>query len=139
MVKRKETIMTKTLLKPTLIGLALMASSFPAASAMAADVSAPTAGQFIVKSSADRNIRSSVKAFNRGDLDRSVAYSKRALKSSLSSKRAAIAHSNLCAAYAALGDMDNAKAACESAITLRPDYVPAQNNKSALTYQLAQK
>lgn len=131
--------MTNTLLKSTLIGLALTAGSLPAASAMAADVSAPSASAFIVKSSADRNIRSSAVEFRKGHLERSVTYSQRALRSSLSAKRAAIAHSNLCAAYASLGDMEKAKTACASALELRPDYEPAQNNKAALTYQLAQK
>lgn len=95
--------MTHTLLKSTFIGLALIATSLPVASAMAADVSAPTASEFVVKSSADRNIRSSAQAFKKGNVEDSIAYSKRALRSSLQTKRAAIAHSNLCAAYAVLG------------------------------------
>ena len=138
-VKRKENDMTKNLLKITFIGLALMATSLPAASAMAGDVSASPVSEFTVKSSADRNIRSSAVEFRKGNVEQSVKYSKRALKSSLSAKRAAIAHSNLCAAYAVLGEIENAKTACASALELRPDYAPAQNNKSALTYQLAQK
>ena len=52
---------------------------------------------------------------------------------------AAIAQSNLCAAYAAMGDMDDAKAACDAAIELRADYAPAIANKTALTVKLAEK
>jgi tetratricopeptide (TPR) repeat protein len=131
--------MTKTIFKSAIIGLALMSASLPAASAMAADMSAPSTSAFIVKSAADRNIRSSAVAYRKGDIQKSISYAKHALRSSLSAKRAAIAHTNLCAAYAALGDMDNASTACASALELRPDYEPAQNNKAALTYQLAQK
>lgn len=131
--------MTKYAMKSALLSLAMIGTALPAASAMAADVTPPATSQYIVKSASDGLIRAGAKAFKRGQLERSVKYSRAALKTNLSAKRAAIAQSNLCAAYASLGNMSQAQAACTSAIELRPDYGPAQNNKAALTYQLAQK
>lgn len=131
--------MTHLNLRAGLLTVAAMTLTFPAASAMAADVSAPAASTFIVKSAADANIRRATKAFNKGEFESSIRIHHRALKTSLSSKRAAIVHSNLCATYATVGEMDKAQAACSAALELRPDYAPAVANKSALTVQLAQK
>lgn len=133
--------MTKLSLKHGLIGLTAAALTFSASSAMAADVTPQAQAQatFTAKSAADTNIRLSAKAFRAGDFQRSVKYSNLALKSSISSKRAAIAQSNLCAAHAKLGQMNEASAACAAALELRPNYAPAIENKAALTIRLAQK
>ncbi len=131
--------MTHLSLRKGLISLTIAALSFSAASAMAADVTPPAAGSFVVTSAADNNIRLAVQAFKKGDYAKSVSRSQKALKSRLSDSRAAIAQSNLCAAHGAMGDMDEAKAACDAAIDLRADYAPAAANKAALTVMLAEK
>lgn len=133
--------MTHLSLKHGVIAIAAATLTFSASSAMAADVTpqAQTQATFTAKSAADTNIRLSAKAFRTGDFQRSVKYSKMALKSSISNKRAAIAQSNLCAAHAKLGQMSEASAACTAALELRPNYTPAINNKAALTIRLAQK
>lgn len=131
--------MTKFKLSHGLLSLTAAVLALPAASAMAADVTPQTSASFVVKSSADSHIRSSARAFKRGDTEKSIRYSLRALKSGLSAQRAAIAHSNLCAAYAVLDDMENAAEACDTALKLRPDYKPALTNSAALTVRLAQK
>lgn len=131
--------MTHLNFRTGLLTLAAMTLTFPAASAMAADVSAPAASSFIVKSAADDNIRRAAKAYKKGEIETSIRINRRALNSSLSAKRAAIAHSNLCASYATIGEMDKAQAACAAALELRPDYAPAMANKAALTVKLAQK
>ena len=119
----------------TLAALAITAT-LPAASAMAAD---GQANDFVVKSTTDGRIKLGVKAFNKGDFEKSAAYNRQAIRASLSRKKTAIAQSNLCAAYAKLEMMDEAQMACTAALELRPDYAPAQANKAALTIRLAQK
>ena len=131
--------MTNSRLKHGLLTLTAAVLAFPAASAMAADAAPQTTATFVAKSAADGQIRAGAKAFKQGQFERSITYSRAALKSSLSSKRAAIAHSNLCAAYASIGEMDKASTACASALELRPGYEPALTNKAALTVRLAQK
>ena len=119
----------------TLAALAITAA-LPAASAMAAD---GPASEFVVKSTTDGRIKLGVKAFKKGNFEKSASYSRQALKASLSRKKTAIAQSNLCAAYAKLDMIDEAQTACSAALDLRPDYAPAQANKAALTIRLAQK
>lgn len=118
----------------TLAALAITAT-LPAASAMAAD--AP-AGDFVVKSTTDGRIKLGVKAFNKGDFKKTVRVTRSALNTGLSPKKAAIAHSNLCAAYAKLEMLDEATQACAAALELRSDYAPAVTNKASLTIRLAQ-
>jgi len=119
----------------TLTALAITAT-LPAASAMAADRSSDN---FVVTTTTDGLVKLGVKAFKRGDFKKSVKYNNQALRSSMSRKKKAIAHSNLCATYAKLEMMDEAQKACTAALELRPDYVAAQANKAALTIRLAQK
>ncbi|MDB2437147.1 hypothetical protein N9W89_00400 [Hellea sp.] len=131
--------MTYTTLKKaslaTLAALAITTTLAPA-SAMATD--APTAS-FVVKSTTDGRVKLGVKAFKRGDFERSVRWSKSALEGSLSSRKEAVAYSNLCAAYAKLGQMEEAQEACDSALELRANYAPAIVNKASLITRLAQK
>jgi len=70
---------------------------------------------------------------------KTVRVTRSALNTSLSPKKAAIAHSNLCAAYAKLEMFDEASQACSAALELRPDYEAAVTNKASLTIRLAQK
>jgi len=131
--------MTYLTLKRT--GLAVLAAftlsaTLPAASAMAAEV---PAGNFMVSSTTDGLIKLGVKRYKVGDYQQAVKLTEQAVRTrGLSKKRLAIAHSNLCAGYAKLDMMDDAKTACAKALELRPDYAPAQTNKAALTIQLAQ-
>jgi len=94
---------------------------------------------FQVMSTTDGKIRSSVRAFKKGEYNKAIKYNQAALNSRLSKRKAAIAQSNLCAAYAMLGQMTEAKAACDIALDLRPDYAPALANKAALVFRLTQK
>lgn len=127
-----------SLKKVTLSTLAAIAVSatLPTASAMATD--AP-AGNFVVQKTTDGRIKLGVKAFKKGDFEKTVRVTRSALNTSLSPKKAAIAHSNLCAAYAKLEMFDEATQACSAALELRPDYEAAVTNKAALTIRLAQK
>jgi len=109
--------------------------TLPTASAMANE--AP-ASNFNVTSTTDGLIKLGVKAFKRGDYKRAVKMSEQATRSSLSRRKLAIAHSNLCASYAKIDMMDKAQEACSTALELRPGYEPAQANKAALTIRLAQ-
>ena len=119
----------------TLAAIAVTAT-LPTASAMAAD--AP-AGNFVVQKTTDGRIKLGVKAFKKGDFEKTVRVTRSALNTSLSPKKAAIAHSNLCAAYAKLEMFDEASQACSAALELRPDYEAAVTNKASLTIRLAQK
>ena len=118
----------------TLAALAITAT-LPTASAMA---SGTDAENFVVQKTTDGRIKLGVKAFKKGDFEKAVRVTQSALNTSLSPKKAAIAHSNLCAAYAQLEMLDKAQQACAAALELRPDYEPARNNKASLTIRLAQ-
>lgn len=124
-------------IRKTLMTLAAVSMMAPAL-ATAGDT-APQADAFTVKTTTDYRVKESVKAFKAGNFARSIEYSNRALDAGLSSKRQAIAQSNLCAAYGAINDTAGASEACDKALELRPDYAPALANKSALTVMLAQK
>jgi len=124
-------------IRKTLLTLTIAAMMTPAM-ASATDITAPST-ELTVQSTTDGMIKLGAKAFQKGEFERSLAYSKRAVKSGLSKKRKAIAQSNICAANAALGNMDAAREACDAALDLRPGYEPAQDNKAALTVMLAQK
>lgn len=129
---------TQTLKKAALSTLAALAmtATLPTATAMAAD--APT-GSFVVKRTTDGRIKLGVKAFKKGDFEKTVRVTRSALNTSLPPKKAAIAHSNLCAAYAKLEMLDEAQQACAAALELRPGYEAAVTNKASLTIRLAQK
>ncbi len=131
--------MTNSIVRRSLVSLAAAAMTFPAVSAFAADVTQPTAASFVVTSAADGRIRAGVSAFNKGDFERSISFSRAALKTPLSSKRAAIVHSNLCAAYAGAGDLEKASEACATALEMRPGYDAAETNQAALIALKAQK
>jgi len=132
------------------IGLSALAAvaltvTLPAASAMAADASTASAAPvtstavFQVKSAADGKIRAGVSAFEKGDYQKALTFNRSALSGGgLSPRKAAIVQSNLCAAYAMIGEMDKASSACATALELRPNYAPAKANKAALTVKLAQ-
>ena len=115
------------------------ATLLSAASAMAADSTAPATAAFEMSSTTNGKIRAGIKAFKKGDYQRSVTFHKSALKAKMSDRRAAIAQSNLCAAYGQLGELELASEACDTALELRPGYAPAVANREALTIKLAQK
>ena len=119
----------------TLIALTITAI-LPTSSAMAADV--PAEG-FVVQKTTDGRIKLGVKAFNKGDFEKAIRVTRSALNTSLSPKKAAIAHSNLCAAYAKIERLEKAQQACAAALELRPDYEPAKINKASLIIRLAEK
>ncbi|NNE58200.1 MAG: hypothetical protein HKN36_08850 [Hellea sp.] len=125
------------IIRKTLMTLAAASMMVPALAS--AGETAPQAGAFTVKTTTDYRVKEAVKSFKSGDFTRSIAYSQKAIEEGLSTKREAIAFSNLCAALAASGDMNAATEACDTALELRPDYAPAVDNKAALTVMLAQK
>ena len=130
-----KTISLKKAALSTLAAITVTAM-LPTASAMATD--AP-AGNFVVQKTTDGRIKLGVKAFKKGDFEKTVRVTRSALNTSLSPKKAAIAHSNLCAAYAKLEMFDEAAQACSAALELRPGYEAAVTNKASLTIRLAQK
>jgi len=114
--------------------MAISGAMAATATVHAADTSSPA---FISATASDGYIRAGVKAFKRGQYAKTVTFQKAALKSKLSPRKAAIAQSNLCAAYGAMGEYGSASEACETALTLRPDYAPALSNKAALRVEMA--
>ena len=127
-----------TLKKAGLAALAAIAitTTLPTASAMASDA---YTGDFIVQKTTDGRIKLGVKAFNKGHYKKAIRATRSALSTSLSPKKAAVAHSNLCAAYAKLDMLDEAKQACAAALEIRPGYDAAEINKASLTIRVAQK
>lgn len=125
--------MTRLRFPKTAMAIIAAAIILPAAGATAADNSG-----FIAKSASDSNIRAAATSFEKGDYAKSVAFSKAALRASMSTRRQAIAYTNLCAAYGELGDMERANIACDKALELRPGYEAAEDNKAALTIRLAE-
>ena len=126
---------------PKNAGLATIAAltitaTLPTASAMAKEA---TTEKFVVQKTTDGRIKLGVKAFKKGYFEKTVRVTRSALNAALSPKKAAIAHSNLCAAYAKLEMLDKAQQACAAALELRPGYEAAQTNKASLTIRLAQK
>lgn len=93
---------------------------------------------FNVTKATNGAVKLGIKAYHKGDYAKSVALHKSALRQGLSSRKAAIVHSNLCASWAKLGDYVQAETACETALELRPGYEPAQANMDRLTIKLAQ-
>lgn len=128
-------LFTKPVAVTALTAMMSLGLTLPAASAMAAEASAHS---FQVKSSSGSTIGAGAKAFKKGQFEKSAMFSRTAIKSSLSNKREAIAQSNLCAAYGAMGEMENARLACKAALDLRPDYAPAVANTKVLSFKLAQ-
>ena len=121
------------------VAMIATATLLSAAGAIAADQTAPAQAGFETATTTNGKVRLSIKAFKKGDFERSAAFSKSALKSSMSDRRAAIVHTNLCAAYGEMGELEQAAEACDTALELRPDYQPALVNREALTVRLAQK
>jgi len=121
--------MLKTFTKGAIAALTLTALT--AGGAMAAD------NTFTVTKAADNYITASVKAFKKGDFDRSAKFSEAAINNKISKRRQAIAQSNLCAALGEMGEFEKAGEACDTALELRPGYAPATANKNALTVRLA--
>lgn len=118
-----------TPLKKTLM-VALAATAFTTVVIPASAIAKDSA--FTVKTTTNGKVRLGVSAFDKGDFEKSVRLNESALKSSLSPKKAAVAHSNICAAYAEMGDFTSARIACDAALTLRPGYEPAVSNLAAL-------
>jgi len=131
-----KTTFRKTLL--TLAAVSMMAPAMVPSMAQAGDTTT-NAPHMAVKTTSNAYVKLGVKAYKNGEFDRSIAFHKRALNDGLSKSRRAIAQSNLCASYAAIGDMEAATEACDAALELKPGYELAVANKSALTVLLAQK
>ena len=141
MIKRPNALSGAAL---TLCALSLGAMSAIAilpASAMADETKRKTPTEytdFNVAKATNGAVKLGIKAFHKGDYARSVALHKSALRQGLSSRKAAIVQSNLCASWAKLGDYVQAETACEKALDLRPDYAPAKANMDRLIVKLAQ-
>ncbi len=126
---------TKTGARALILSLALAFTTFGFSPVFAQQAVSPA---FQVKTTSDGSIRAGVRAYKKGKYEKAVTYHLAALKAGLSPKRAGIAHSNLCAAYGELGQMEAAKTACATALELRPEYALALANKTALGVKLAQ-
>ena len=145
-VNSMETKMTNYKMPIALSGASLTLCALGAfalvpASAMANESKAQTVyeqTEFEVVQATNGTVKLGVKAFQKGDYARSVALHKSALRQGLSSRKAAIVQTNLCASWAKLGDYVQAETACETALELRPDYGPAKANMNLITVKLAQ-
>lgn len=118
-------------------GLALSAQSAgaqtptPQNTAIKANV-AHQAPEFFVASNATRAIQNAAKAFHRQKYDKSVAYSRYALRQGLKTSRRTIAYSNLCAALGAKGAYEKAIDACNLAIQTDPENWRAIYNRGVV-------
>lgn len=92
---------------------------------------------FTAATAADPKIRTAASEFRQGDFAKSVAFSKAALKGKMKKSKQAVAQSNLCAAYGAMGELELAKTACDAALAIRPNYAPAMANRAALAVRVA--
>lgn len=131
--------MTYAILKKvslTALATLTVTAALPATSASATDANT---GNFIVQKTTDGRVKLGVKAYKKGDYEKAVRVTRSALKTAMSPKKAAIAQSNLCAAYAQLEMLDQAQEACAAALELRPNLEAAEINKASLTIRLAQK
>ncbi len=125
--------MTKTMKNLVLAGATAAAIALsPAAFA------GETSQSFNVERTTNPAVRVAVKAFKKGDYERSVRLNQQALRKGLSSSRASVAQSNICASYAMLGELEKAGEACQAALDLKPDNDVASANKAALTVRMAQ-
>lgn len=129
------TLTTPTFIKTSLVALALLGTAAISTPSFADDANKHDG--FVIATTADGNIRAGVNAFKQGDYSKAAAFQKEALKGSMRAKKAAIAQSNLCAALGAMGELDAAREACGTALSLRPGYAPAQTNQAALAVKLA--
>ena len=102
-------------------------------------VAGDTHPQFSVQSNATRAIRSSVNAFHAGKFDKSVAYSRYALKQGLKKSRRSVAYSNLCAAQGVQGHFDKAMEACNQALEVDPANWQALSNRAAVHWLMDNK
>lgn len=111
------------------------------ASAMANEgaVETTTPTEFQVVSTSNGLVRDGVKAYKKGDFEKSVALNKAVIRIRPSKRKIAVAQSNLCAGLAMLGNLEQAETACDEALRLRPGFEPAQSNKTLLAIKLAQK
>lgn len=112
----------------TLATALTLSLTLPTMSAVAKD--ATTA--FQVKSTTNGKVRLGIRAFEKGDYEQSIRLYEAALATNMSPRKSAIVHSNICAAYGAMGKVQPAKASCKKALEIRPTYEPAQLNKAAL-------
>lgn len=92
---------------------------------------------FTAATAADPKIRTAASEFRRGDFTKSVAFSQAALNSKMKKSKQAVAQSNLCAAFGAMGKLELAKTACDAALAIRPNYAPAMTNRAALAVRVA--
>ena len=117
--------LTSKTIKTTLaIGLfAAMASP-----ALAAD----TALQFSVEKNATRSISAAATAFQKGKYAKSINFSNHALKQGLKKSRKAAAYNNLCAAFGAQAEYDQALEACNEALSHNPENWRALSNRAVV-------
>lgn len=127
-----------TLRRLALSGLISTALAVPAATSFAADkAGAAVQTDFVATTATDGRIREGASAFRRGEFKKAAVFTQAAINGRLSPAKKAIAQSNLCAAYGALGQMEAAKTACDTALALRPNLAPALQNRSVLSVKLA--
>jgi len=126
----------------TLSAMTLGCVALLPASAMADEKTAETVtaeSSFNVALTTDGVVKSGVKAYRKGDFEKSIALHNAAIRGRMSKRKTAVAQSNICASWAMIGDLSKAEEACEAALELRPDYAPALANMELLNIKLAQK
>lgn len=118
-----ESIMIRT----TLVSLAVVAGFSTAAEARTCDAEP----QFAAHRTANSSVRAQYNAVTRERWRQAIAFGVNVANSGTTDSHKGAAMTNLCAAYAATGDMENAMASCNAAVDLRPDSWRAYNNRGA--------
>jgi Flp pilus assembly protein TadD len=115
--------------------LGALATSVFAGSAMAAD-SAP---KFSVQMTKNRVVKAGATAFNNGDVDKSIAYSRNALHQGLRKSTKSAAYSNLCAGLGEQGRYEEAEEACSAAVKLSPKNWQAFTNRALVNWMAGEQ
>jgi len=118
-------------IKSTIISLGLAVAGLSLAPVAFAADATPV---FASKTISNSKIRAGISAFEKGDFTKAAFFQRAALKSGLSKSRKTAAFTNLCAAEGALGNLDAAKAACDSALQLAPTSWQATNNQGVVSW-----
>lgn len=118
-------------IKTLTLGLAVSLAAIAFSPAAIASDATPV---FASKSISNSKIRAGIQAFEKGDFTKAAFFQKTALKSGLSKSRKVAAYTNLCAAEAALGDLEAATSACATALQMAPDTWQAMNNQGVVIW-----
>jgi tetratricopeptide (TPR) repeat protein len=119
---------------PKILPTSILSLAFVTMVALApVQVSAQDVGPaFVTHKVSNGKIRAGIAAFDKADYAKAAFFQKSALKSGLSRTRKVAAYTNLCAAEAARGQLEDAKTACDAALAISPNAWDALNNRGVV-------